>query len=764
MNSVRLALVTWNVGGGPSGVTPGTEKLLSCARNADVIVVGLQEVGVGRRGWKSSLVKALGRNWVYIGGESYGGLRLRVFALLKSGKPVATISSAGMKVGAGFADRLPNKGAIAVEIRFAPSCRVLFIAAHLAANENQVHERQDDWHAILRRLDRAAFISRNTDRIAAVPLFHRYEHVFVLGDLNYRIVPPGTDHDDRVKWVRDCVERREWPNLLSADQLTRERRNGNVFVNFQEANISFAPTFKIDPHTGRYSSSRVPSYCDRVLWHSLPARVPLVSSIRYEPLSEFRQSDHVPVVAEFELRVPIVIAPSCTPRITNGLRVVLEFQLVRFLKRRSPLVALRSGTDNPFSFRRIPSLPSGTAADENSTSTGNDNANSSHRDAISSQALRIRRRFNNRPSGDSFDVGSDCSNDGFETEESYVSERYSSSADSSSEDERNFSLDITESMNELRVCKNEINNPRESCPILPLNTGYSAAATSHFKTDESGKEYDEKLLHDMLNRHLSTSSSTDMSSAGFPIDTLSAANGPAPAISSTPNGKTLSRTVGVINAFAANMSGTSGDVETNIVRHRNTTTPVHTETGPKKRNSLSRQVEEKKNRSKTKKRTKLIGMRMEVHGYGLFLKQGRVYSITIPKRRNGERERIGESLPAIPFLPVSRVEDLEYRHVLMEFARPKSKVGMSGALPMKELINNAGEPYAFEMALTKYGQPVGTVEACVQLTVRPDGCWVDSKNCVVRNEDGGSTRGYCGSLPVRRKARAKTKADHGKWR
>lgn len=763
MNSFRLALVTWNVGGGPSGVTPGTERLLACARNADVIVVGLQEVGMGRRGWKSILGKALGRNWAYIGGESYGGLRLRVFAILRAGSPVATISSSGMKVGAGFADRLPNKGAIAVEIRFAPSCRVLFIVAHLAANENQVIERQDDWHAILRRLDRAAFISRNTDRIAAVPLFHRYEHVFVLGDLNYRIVPPGTDHDSRVKWVRDCVERQDWPNLLSADQLTRERRNGNVFVNFQEAKIAFAPTFKIDPPTGRYSPSRVPSYCDRVLWHSLPARVPLVSNIRYEPLSEFRQSDHLPVVAEFQLRVPIVVAPLRTPNTTKGLRVVLEFQLVRFIKRRSPFVQLSSIENNPFPYRRIPSVSSDTAAGANHSPTNDEKATLPQRGTDRLLALRTRRHPANEPSTDDFRDGSDSSQDGDGTEGSYMSERYSTPSESSSDVERNFSMDITSSIKDLKVCPDRIDDARESSPNFSQNPTYATSAASNIKTDDSGKDYDEKLLRDMLNRHLSTSSSTDMSSAGYPIETRPTTVGPASSAGITPDGK-LSPGAVVSNTLGGDLSGTSGDAEPNNVSYYNSTTLVHTGTGPRKRNSLSRQVEERRNRSKAKKRTKLIEMRMEVHGYGLFLKQGRVYSVTIPKRRNGERERIGESLPAIPFLPVSRLEDLEFRHVLLEFARPKSKVGMSGALPMKELVESAGEPYAFEMALTKYGQPVGTLEACVQLTVRPDGCWVDSKNCVVRDEDGGNARAYCGDLSVRRKARAKTKAVNGKWR
>lgn len=148
-------------------------------------------------------------------------------------------------------------------------------------------------------------------------------------------------------------------------------------------------------------------------------------------------------------------------------------------------------------------------------------------------------------------------------------------------------------------------------------------------------------------------------------------------------------------------------------------------------------------------------VRMEVHGNGLFLKQDRVYSISIPKRRNGQRERSGEALPVIPLAPVHDLKDLEFGHVLIEFAKKKSRVGTSGALPMRELLEYVGRPYAFEMPLTKYGQPVGMLEACVQLTTRAGGCWVDSSGRVVRDEDGGSPRNYTGNLPVRARTNAR---------
>lgn len=355
MQTYRIGLLTWNVGGLPPNASPPAEQLLSTARHVDVIVLGLQEASLTRRAsWKSFLLSALGPHWAYVGGHRYAGMRVKVFARLSPIRPVAAwrlaplpsdpalmahrprvpvvgVTAPGKRVGAGVADRWPNKGAVAVEICFGTGCRAVFVVAHLAANEEGLKGREDDWRAILRRLDRDEMPLGRGD-VISVPMFHRYEHVFVLGDLNYRISPPGSDHASRVRWVQQRAAMRDWQALVARDQLTRERACGKVFANFEEGTIAFAPTFKIDPYTGGYASTRVPSYCDRILWHSLPARVELVECLRYTALGGVRDSDHIPVYAEFALRVPIVAAPGRELSGYKGVRLVLEFMLVRFVK------------------------------------------------------------------------------------------------------------------------------------------------------------------------------------------------------------------------------------------------------------------------------------------------------------------------------------------------------------------------------------------------------------------------------------------------
>lgn len=716
----------------------GTSTLLNAAIHCDVIVVGLQEVAVGRRGWKDELRKGLGPDWVYIGGESYVGLRVKVFARLsprlpsvpvlqlaalnaqdaaKVGKsvragmyPVVGINGQGKRVGVGVADRWPNKGAVAVEIHFGAACRAVFVVAHLAANEEKVQGREDDWRAILRRLDKDELsLARGAEPVISVPLFHRYEHVFVLGDLNYRIAPPGTDLEQRVEWVRGLIKKGDWRKLVDADQLMRERADDRVFANFQEGDITFAPTFKIDPQTGDYSTTRVPSYCDRILWHSLPARIDLVKCVQYKSLTTFTKSDHIPVFGEFELEVPQVTSPLKSLNPMRGKRIVLEFMLVRFVKGAGQFSKREAFDEGPPSMRHIrepASMNLPVSRDVNGGIAGSVELRDRHQQEDYGKLVMKEREDEEEDLIEEGDDDDDLS--------------FSSDEEESSMQDRNDNPPVAQGLQlhfsrgalveegALKICRN------------------GTVAVSSFSNQATNPEH--------LDRHF-RKSSAESSRDIFPLLPY--------------------------HSSASIDSTGSLSPQTPTEASRESTRPLaHANSGPRKRDSLSRQVEDSNSNQKNKKastRRRLNKMRMEVHGEGLFLKQGRIYRVGIPKRVNGLRERIGESLPVIPFMPVTHLEDLNYRHVLIEFAKKNSRVGTSGALPLRELLRYVGRPYAFELSLTKYGLPVGVLEACVQLTVSDSSYWVDAKERVVRNADGTSSKNYHGKLPVRKRTRAKSK-------
>lgn len=128
-----------------------------------------------------------------------------------------------------------------------------------------------------------------------------HESVFLSGDLNYRIDAP------RQKVV-DFVQANQWESLREQDQLNRLRKTvcnyGREFplAPFNEAPITFAPTYKYDKGTNNYDTSeknRVPSWCDRILWCTQDNDSVAVQTYkRYE----IDASDHRPISASFKVR------------------------------------------------------------------------------------------------------------------------------------------------------------------------------------------------------------------------------------------------------------------------------------------------------------------------------------------------------------------------------------------------------------------------------------------------------------------------------
>lgn len=129
-----------------------------------------------------------------------------------------------------------------------------------------------------------------------------HDVVFWLGDLNYRIALPA-------ERVLELIDSSSWATLAEYDQLNIERAGGAVLQGFEEGVLSFAPTYKHEPHgvgygrspdeTGALVVKRTPSWCDRVLWRNRvsvsPDAVVLHSYRRHEVLA----SDHRPVSATF---------------------------------------------------------------------------------------------------------------------------------------------------------------------------------------------------------------------------------------------------------------------------------------------------------------------------------------------------------------------------------------------------------------------------------------------------------------------------------
>lgn len=64
---------------------------------------------------------------------------------------------------------------------------------------------------------------------------------------------------------------------------------------YKEGELTFPPTFKFDPGTDVYDSSaksRIPSWCDRVLWRCNSDADDTVELLQYTNVPQLKVSDH----------------------------------------------------------------------------------------------------------------------------------------------------------------------------------------------------------------------------------------------------------------------------------------------------------------------------------------------------------------------------------------------------------------------------------------------------------------------------------------
>ena len=247
---------------------------------------------------------------------------------------------------------LGSKGAVAALLRVDGATTVCFVTCHMEAHSNDLRRAQY-------RLAQSALGQRLGE--AGWALNCQAHHVIWCGDLNYRCVAPdgGSVASDTILGLlregrnRECFERH--------DQLRQEMRGGEAFHGFREPVPlpDFVPTYKKFEKRGavgmarpdwaertyrtRYREpfykggkvkERVPGYCDRVLFHSLPdlrdRLRPEPVLVELQPLHEagarsigtaavdnYRSinegegmdvSDHSPVCAAFELAAPAAAA------------------------------------------------------------------------------------------------------------------------------------------------------------------------------------------------------------------------------------------------------------------------------------------------------------------------------------------------------------------------------------------------------------------------------------------------------------------------
>ncbi|RFU32428.1 hypothetical protein B7463_g3910, partial [Scytalidium lignicola] len=253
-----------------------------------------------------------------------------------------------------------NKGATGVRFTYSDAANgpnaqtsLTFVAAHLAAMEEEVARRNEDWKSIVQGLvfsskaqtpsnGRAATrnnVSSESDQRPLLvdspqetSIYKPTSHLFVAGDLNYRtsiLKPHPTDYEERFPQPnQEESSPKNYSRLFENDQLTQERLAGRTLHGLIEPPVTFPPTYKYDNTKGPYltpdeeishwswSNHRWPSWCDRILYLDIPSWLQLSQPDakflvhKYTALPIFPTSDHRPVALSISVPLTPIPAPS----------------------------------------------------------------------------------------------------------------------------------------------------------------------------------------------------------------------------------------------------------------------------------------------------------------------------------------------------------------------------------------------------------------------------------------------------------------------
>ncbi|PKY08686.1 DNase I-like protein [Aspergillus campestris IBT 28561] len=337
---INAVIMTWNAGAS----TPGSVRTTTFIQDAirpdnppEILVFGFQELvdlenkkitaksllmgskkketgekeHMSRqyRVWMEHLTRCinecmpLDESYVLLHSANLIGLFTCIFVKHKERHRIKGVNAAEVKRGMGGLHG--NKGALIFRF-ILDDTSLCFVNCHLAAGQTQTANRNNDIAGILEaeslpaehsptaRLDH--FVSGGDGS-----MIMDHEICVLNGDLNYRIdsIPRNV--------IIEAIRNNNLAKLLDRDQLLASRRKNPGFRlrSFNEAPITFAPTYKYDVGTDEYDSSdkkRSPAWCDRILYRGLGR----IKQYDYRRL-EVRASDHRPVTASFKFRIKTIL-------------------------------------------------------------------------------------------------------------------------------------------------------------------------------------------------------------------------------------------------------------------------------------------------------------------------------------------------------------------------------------------------------------------------------------------------------------------------
>eukprot|EP00659_Diplonema_papillatum_P009259 gene9259-14345_t len=177
------------------------------------------------------------------------------------------------------------KGAAGISLRF-HNTSMAFVSCHLAARMERQKMRKTNVEEIVSQIQLA-----HKD----IDLSSQFQHVFWMGDMNYRVEMEATE-------AEPLLAKKSYLQLLNQDQLLTEQRESGLLHGFKETPITFAPTYRFKVGSTDYmrDRGRAPSYTDRILVKSF--RNAPIKCTGYNKCDAITTSEHKPVFATYVVR------------------------------------------------------------------------------------------------------------------------------------------------------------------------------------------------------------------------------------------------------------------------------------------------------------------------------------------------------------------------------------------------------------------------------------------------------------------------------
>ncbi|KAK1136857.1 hypothetical protein K0M31_001390 [Melipona bicolor] len=311
---LKIFIGTWNMNGQNPPKQLNDFMLPSDIETVpDLLAIGTQESCSERSEWEAALQETLGPSHVLLCSTGLGTLHLALFLRRDLIWFCSIHEDASFSTRTGTAFR--TKGAVAIALMLFGTS-FLFVTAHLTAHQDKVKERVNDIKRIVRNLDLPKELPT---RHKSKDVTQNFDCVFWCGDLNFRLAQP---REEVIQWVTDTCFPQQLPINLHKDQLQTILNEGAVLRGFEEAPITFPPTYKYDPGTQNFDSSskqRTPAYTDRILFkgkghtRSYIRRVSyensnshkdgVIECLVYDSVPSICTSDHKPVWGVFKTTI-----------------------------------------------------------------------------------------------------------------------------------------------------------------------------------------------------------------------------------------------------------------------------------------------------------------------------------------------------------------------------------------------------------------------------------------------------------------------------